>query len=154
MSDLLPEFKNDRKISPKAKLEAIDEAKISHQERLQKAVKTPLVEYKFSPEEEALQDRIEKRFQLLVEQSKSDSDIFLRELEGIGIALVTRSKYLEYIRRLGVERGVFDPDRQETVAAYVANADILGFFEKFKTKLPEDVQKELEDFERNASRLK
>ena len=144
MSDLLPELRNEIKINHKAKTEAVNEAKSSHQERLRKAVNTPLAEYNFSPEEEASQSRIEKRFQILALQSKSDSEIFLRELENAGVVIISTSQYLEYLRRLRVERGRFDPDLQETQAAYVTNEDILSFIERFKIQLPEDVQEELE----------
>ncbi|MBI2595405.1 hypothetical protein HYW46_01565 [Candidatus Daviesbacteria bacterium] len=144
MSDLLPELRNEIKINHKAKTAAINEAKSFHQERLLRIVNTPLTEYNFSPGEAALQRRIEKRFQTLASQSKSDSGIFLRELENTGVVIINTSQYLEYLRRLRVERGRFDPDRQETQAVYVTNEDILSFFERFKTKLPEDVQQELE----------
>lgn len=143
MSDLSPDLKNRIKVNPKEREEAISEATLSYQERLQRAVNAPLAELGFTPNEQQVQNRIEKAFQSIVMQGDSDCGNFLNNLGNAGFVTINSSQYLKYLRGLRIQTRRFDPDLQVEEAAYVTHQDISSFFEEFRKKLPEAVKEEL-----------
>jgi len=144
MSDFSPELTNKIQIDAKATKQAVDAARVSHHERLQRATRTPLVEYGFSSDEQRVQGNLSRSFRGLAQQSEGESLGFLHAIEASGVRIINDSKYNEYLRKLRAERKRFDPNSQETAAAYVTREDLMSFFEKFQGLLPDEVKYELQ----------